>query len=206
MNTQNSSAFAVRCIMLGLACSAVLLSCAPKTKSPKSEAAGASLLGEAEAAIFNETGYPIVSKPITLKTVYPKQASHGDLDQMPTLQLLQEVSGINLDIEQIPGTGYDTKISLMFAGGELPDLIPSWGPGNLINYIELLRPLGGYIDSYMPNLLNIFAPASALPKGATAIERRNVSTADGCRKRQYSDADQPVYQPKMAHCLGACRP
>ena len=144
-----------------LACLSMLLAaCTPKDQSTET-----SLLGEAETDIFNETGYPIVKEPITLKTVYPKQASHGNLDQMPTLQLLQEVSGIKLDIEQIPGPGYDTKISLMFAGGELPDFIPSWGPNNLINYIELLRPLGRYIDSYMPNLRNIFAQRPDYRKG-----------------------------------------
>ena len=135
---------------------AVLLfgACAPKQTEQE---ASDSLLGKAEADIFNESGYPIVKEPITLKTIYAKQATHGDLDQMPTLVRLQEKSGIALDIEQIPGNAYNEKVNLMFASGELPDFIPSWGPSNLISYLDLLRPLAGYIDTYMPNLASFFA-------------------------------------------------
>ena len=114
------------------------------------------LIGEAEADIFNETGYPIVKEPITLKTIYAKQPTHGDLDKMPTLETIQKISGINLEIDQIPGFAYDEKVNLMFASGDLPDFIPSWGPDGAAGYTELLSPLEDYIDTYMPNLLAVF--------------------------------------------------
>ena len=95
-------------------------------------------------------------EPITLKTIYHKQATHGDLDEMATMKMLQEVSGINLDIEQIPYFSYNEKMNLMFASGDLPDFIPSDGPDSISSYTELLTPLEDYIDSYMPNLSAVF--------------------------------------------------
>ena len=140
-------------VLLCALLSFVFGACAPKQQNM----AEGSLLGKDEAGIFNESGYPIVKEPITLQTIYAKQASHGDLDQMPTLLRLQEISGITLDINQIPGNAYNEKVNLMFAGGDLPDFIPSWGPEHLIRYLDLLQPLAGYMDAYMPNLSQFFA-------------------------------------------------
>ena len=163
MNDKNSvsgfSAPKVSFALLILLCalfSFVFGACVPKQQNQ--EMAENSLLGKDEAGIFNESGYPVVKEPITLQTIYAKDSWHGDLNQMPTLLRLQEKSGIALDIEQISGgSAYNEKVNLMFAGGDLPDFLSSGTPSNLSAYAELLRPLAGYIDAYMPNLSQFFA-------------------------------------------------
>ena len=155
----------MRITVLSVLCAVVfLIACGGGGKSRDAAESSDSLIGKAEADIFNETGYPIVNEPITLKTIYAKQPTHGDLDKMPSLKTLQEVSGITLEIEQIPGFSYNEKVNLMFASGDLPDFIPSWGPESVASYTELLSPLDDYIDSYMPNLLAIFEKRPAYRK------------------------------------------
>ena len=114
-----------------------------------------SLIGEAEADIFNETGYPIVKKPVTLTGIFSAHPLSVDMDDMPTVQRIKEKAGIELDIEQIPGSAYGEKINLLFASGNLPDIIFNSHPRNLMNYTELLRPVEGYIDNYMPNFRKV---------------------------------------------------
>ena len=71
---------------------------------------------------------------------------------MAPIKRMEEKSQIQLDIEQIPDASYNEKINLLFAGGDLPDVILYFAPSDLLNYTSLLRSLNGYMDNYMPNL------------------------------------------------------
>ena len=114
-----------------------------------------SLIGEAEADIFNETGYPIVKKPITLTGIFYIHPLAIEMDKMPTVQRIKEKTGMEFDIDQVSGDFYSEKISLLFASGDLPDIIFSYHPSGLMNYVEMLRPVEGYIDNYMPNFRKV---------------------------------------------------
>ncbi|MBB6674733.1 hypothetical protein [Cohnella nanjingensis] len=67
------------------------------------------------------SGYPIVSDPITLKTVVVTSLK-GDYNQSKFFQALEKKSGIHLDIRQISVDNQD-KLNLMFASKQYPDLM-----------------------------------------------------------------------------------
>ncbi len=138
-------------------CAIVLYSCnAGKSKAAVSDSLPGEM-GEAERGIFNETGFPIVSEQITLSAIAWRTSIHGDFNQMLSLRRMEDHAGIQLDIEAIPDAGYSQAINLRFAGGDLPDIIFSGPPANFMQYAgELIRPLEGYIENYMPNLRELF--------------------------------------------------
>ena len=76
---------------------------------------------------FNETGYPIVNDPITLKVMLGIRDVDSLMDpsEMPAIQRLEEQTGIHIEWEMIKGSDWTTKVNLMFTSGEYPDIILS---------------------------------------------------------------------------------
>ena len=84
-----------------------------------------SVTKEEEKSIFNEEGYPIVNEEITLKVMQAVRETDNviDPDDMPSIQKLEELTGINLEWEVVKTNDWDTKLNLMFASGEYADII-----------------------------------------------------------------------------------
>lgn len=110
------------------------------------------------ADTFNETGYPIVNEPLTLKVMLGIRDVDSliDIDEMPAVQRLEEETGIDIEWEVIKGSDWETKLNLMFASGDYPDIIIA--PNVSVDYEEygvtqeLLIPLNDELTSqYMPN-------------------------------------------------------
>nr|MCR5033182.1 extracellular solute-binding protein [Lachnospiraceae bacterium] len=79
-----------------------------------------------------------------------------DVDQMPAVQRLEEQTGINIEWEVVKGSDWETKLNLMFASGEYPDIIIANNVS--VDYEEygvtqgLLQTLNDDLTSkYMPN-------------------------------------------------------
>ena len=111
-----------------------------------------------EVENFNATGYPIVNEPITLKVMFGIRDVDSMIDpsEMPAVQRLEEETGIKLEWEVVKGSDWSTKLNLMFASGEYPDIILS--PNPTVDTEEygvtqqLLIPLNDDLTSkYMPN-------------------------------------------------------
>ncbi|MGN0169067.1 MAG: extracellular solute-binding protein [Acetatifactor sp.] len=106
---------------------------------------------------FNETGYPIVNEPLTLKVLLGIRDvdSLVEPNEMPAIQRLEEQTGIHIEWEVIKGSDWDTKLNLMFASGEYPDIILS--VNTTVDDEEfgvtqkLLIPLDELTEQYMPN-------------------------------------------------------
>ena len=106
---------------------------------------------------FNETGYPIVNEEITLKVMIGirDQDTLIDPSEMPTIQAIEELTGINIEWEVVKGSDWETKLNLMFASGDMPDIIIS--SQSTVDYEEygvtqgLLVSLDDYYEQYMPN-------------------------------------------------------
>ena len=100
---------------------------AGNASSEAASEAGSAGTGEAAAADgnFNETGYPIVNEPITLKVMIAVRDSDSltSFDEMPAVQRLEEQTGIHVEWEPIKGSDWSTKLTLAFASGEYPDVI-----------------------------------------------------------------------------------
>ncbi len=134
-----------------------------------------------DASNFNETGFPIVNEPITLKVMQGIRDvdSLTDPSEMPAIQRLEEQTGIHLEWEVIKGTDWPTKLNLMFASGEYPDIIIT--PNTEVDQEEygvsqqLLIPLNDDLTSkYMPNYTERRAAEDADPCEALAASDGNI--------------------------------
>lgn len=105
---------------------------------------------------FNETGYPIVNEKITLSVLccVKDNGTFMDSDDMPVIQNLEEQTGIHTDWEFIKQSEWDTKLSLIFASEEYPDIIfaPSGNVDDEAFGVDqgILIPLDELIEKYMP--------------------------------------------------------
>jgi len=126
------------------------------TETSSDQASG----GESEAEAggsFNETGFPIVNEPLTLDVTFVIRDVDSLINpaDMPAVQRLEEQTGIHIEWEVIKGSDWDTKMNLMFASGEYPDIILSVNAG--VDDEEygvtqgLLIPLEELTEKYMPN-------------------------------------------------------
>lgn len=140
----------------------------------------AAVVSASDDGNFNETGLPIVNEPITLKVMQGIRDVDAltDPSEMPAIQRLEEQTGINLEWEVVKDTDWSTKLNLMFASGEYPDLIIT--PNTAVDQEEygvsqqLLIPLNDDLTSkYMPNY----------------TERRQAEDSDPCSSLVASDGN-----------------
>ncbi len=118
---------------------------------------------------FNETGYPIVNEEITLKVLLAIRDvdSLTDPEEMPALQRLEEETNINLEWEVVKGSDWDTKLNLIFASGEYPDIIIS--ANSAVDDEEygvtqgILIPVDELTEKYMPNYTSRIEEESSDP-------------------------------------------
>lgn len=146
-------------VILSTAMAAMALTGCGSSGSSSSSASGSTASASADAGDnFNETGYPIVKEPITLKVMQGIRDvdSLTDPSEMPAVQRLEEETGINLEWEVVKASDWSTKLNLMFASGEYPDIIIT--PNTTVDEEEygvsqqLLIPLNDDLTSkYMPN-------------------------------------------------------
>ena len=163
----------------------LIFGCSPKPQN--AEPSG--LIGAEEKEILNETGFPIVKEPIVLSAIVSRNSMHGDFNQMPSIDQLEEKAGITLDFEQIPNSSYSEKMNLIFASGSLPDMIFYGEPNNLMSYAgDLVRPLDDYIDRYMPNLLQVFEQR---PQYRKFLVRSDGNIYQLPRSEEYSQIETP---------------
>ena len=120
-------------------------------------AAGSEASGEASSN-FNADGYPVVNEEITLKVMLGIRDTDTMIapEEMPAIQRLDELTGIKTEWEVIKGADWETKLNLMFASGEYPDVIiaPQLTGVDDEEYgvtQKLLIPLDDLIEEYMPN-------------------------------------------------------
>ena len=129
-------------------------------------AAGETASGAAESSVsaaadgnFNETGYPIVNEPITLKVMIAIRDSDSltNFDEMPGVKHLEELTGIHAEWEVIKGSDWSTKLNLAFASGEYPDVLLATNGNGAVDDEEygvtqgIVLPLDELINQYMPN-------------------------------------------------------
>lgn len=153
---------------------------AGEADADSSGGSGAAAEGAA-ADNFNETGFPIVNEPITLKVMLGIRDvdSLTDPSEMPAIQRLQEETGITLEWEMVKAADWSTKLNLMFASGEYPDIIIT--PNTEVDQEEygvsqqLLIPLNDDLTAqYMPNY----------------TERRAAEDSDPCDSLTASDGNK----------------
>lgn len=116
------------------------------------------LLATTMCASLAEGASPIVTEPLTLKVMFKIRDvdSLTDPASMPAVIRLEEQTGIHIEWEVIKGSDWKTKVNLMFASGDYPDIIISQQDNALTEEYgvtqKLLIPLDDELTSqYMPN-------------------------------------------------------
>lgn len=163
-------------LMAGAMAVSGLAGCGTKTntdsgsKTAAADSTTAALAAEAGSGEnFNETGFPIVNEPITLKVLLGVR----DIDSlmppndMPIVQAMEEKTGIHAEWEIVKAADWETKLNLMFASGEYPDIIIA--PNCTVNVEEygvtqqILIPLDELAAKYMPTYMERIAGEDSDP-------------------------------------------
>lgn len=149
----------------------MLAACGPSKGEDGSSSSGASQ----EASNVKKEGFPIVDEPITLKMM-SQDVGVADWNNMPVLQEMEKLTGIKLEYELAPLDSFSTKKNLVFASGDLPDMLyaADLKPAEQVTYGSqgVLIPLEKYIDEgYAPNLKKILDEHPEI--------RKNITTPDG---------------------------
>jgi len=118
---------------------------------------------------FNETGYPIVNEQITLNVIccVGDDGNFLDSDDMPVLQRLEEQTGIHTEWEFIKKSDWETKLNLIFASEEYPDII--FAPSGKVDAETygvdqgILVPLDELTEKYMPTYTERIAAEATDP-------------------------------------------
>lgn len=107
---------------------------------------------------FNQTGYPIVDEPITLK-VAVANASTDKVNETELVKYIKEEFGIILECVPYTGGDWSTEFTLMLASDNLPDLIinasTSVSAINEYGMDDYFLPINDYLD-LAPNMKSYF--------------------------------------------------
>lgn len=108
-------------------------------------------LGLSAAAL---TEYPIVTEPLKLRIFqYVLENQQVDFENLWFFKELEKKTGISVDWQLVKDGDWQTKLNIMFASGDWPDLIVR-GEVDVEEYgvsQGILLPLDDYIEEYMPN-------------------------------------------------------
>lgn len=89
----------------------------------KTDSESAATGGET-SSVMNETGFPIVNEPVTLKFVsYHGVAHNENFEGIEQIDRWEQETGIDLEFSTVPQTAWETQKSLIFSSGDIPDMI-----------------------------------------------------------------------------------
>lgn len=105
--------------------------------------------GKKEDATSGET--------VKLTALISKHSLTKDVDEMEWLRILEEENGVDIEWQQITAD-WDQKKSVMFAGGDIPDILfKATATTDFATYNGLFADLAPYIeDGSMPNVAGMF--------------------------------------------------
>ena len=97
------------------------------------------------------------AEKVKLTALISKHSLTKDVNEMEWLNLLEEENGVEVEWQQITAD-WDQKKSVMFAGGDIPDiLVKATVTTDFATYNGLFENLAPYIDSgEMPNVAKMF--------------------------------------------------
>nr|WP_256976084.1 extracellular solute-binding protein [Paenibacillus sp. MY03] len=158
---------------------------------------------------FNKEGLPITDKPVTLNALTIRWGNMGDTFTKNTwLQELEKNSNVKINWQVISNSDWETQKSVMLASGKMPDIIignMAFGDSDIVNNLNLFRPLDDYIEQYMPNLKAAMAEMPDMKKLSTFPDGKIYSLPARLPSRPYSSV-QPVINKAWLDKLGLKAP
>lgn len=108
----------------------------------------------------NRVGFPIVNEPLTLNFLGRRAPVHGPWEEMLVFNEYEKMTGITIDWEAVPDSGYRERLNLILASGDLPDAIVRAGlsPTDVATYGPqgVFVPLEDLVADWAPNLDHLF--------------------------------------------------
>ncbi len=117
--------------------------------------------------------FPIVNEKVSYNVMVRKHVAVEDFMTNDLTLWYEEKTNVHMDMETVPGDGWDTKLNLMFASNEYPDMII----GGITREAAVLYgsqgyfiPLNDLIKKYCPNVTQTFEEFPFIEKGVTTSD------------------------------------
>ncbi len=125
------------------------------------------------AIYAEEITFPLVNEPLTLHFMAPRPSDYaGGYADMKLLKEYEAMTGIKIEWEEIPSSGWGEKIQLVLNSPELPDVIYSGGisASDAAKYGRdgVLLPLNDLIENHTVNIKRLLASRPDLKKLLTS--------------------------------------
>ncbi len=112
-----------------------------------------------DARYFDEEGnmqLPLTDGSYTYKILWKKLATDvGTPEDKYMLQQALEATGIKVEIEEVSEQGWEEKLSVIFASGDLPDVIVG-ETNNTINFVDQLLDMTDLLPMYCPFMSDFY--------------------------------------------------
>lgn len=123
---------------------------------------------------FQATGFPIVSKQLTLKFSGTKTALAPDYNTMTVVKNWEKDTNVHIDWQNLPDTVFQEKKNLILASGDLPDAFFNTGltDAEIATYSAsgTLIPLENLIEKNAPNLSKLLAARPDIKAAITSSD------------------------------------
>ena len=97
-------------------------------------------------ALAVDVELPLVSEPTTFTIMVKKEdMSQNTWPEKAPVQFTEEQTGIHIEWIEVPSSGWNEKLNLTFASGDLPDAII--GGVDVVSNMDVLAPLDEIIDA-----------------------------------------------------------
>ena len=157
----------------------------------------------AESAVVNPEGvFPIVDTKITLTAFARETPIVNDFENNVYTRLIEEKTNIHIDWNIVTEADYETKLNLVIASGDYPDIFlsPDWSPTRIevLANDKVLTPLTSYIEEYGENTRGILERFPRLRKVITMSDG-NIYSIPSISGSYHGQAPQKmwVYNPWM---------
>lgn len=101
------------------------------------------------------TEYLVAEEPVTIKVVFVEEARCNTHEEMWGLQLLQQYTNVDIEMERISSDAWSERKALMFAADEQPEIIIGGGftQAELAAYVDAgqIVPVTELYEEYMPH-------------------------------------------------------
>ena len=156
--------------------------------SGSSSAAAPGSASSASASVSNSESVPLFSEPVTLSMLTPSHASWPFQEDWYVVDLIKEYTNVDLKVTAVDTSGFDEKLNLTMASGELPDLmflignkaVQQYGSQgafvNILDYIDQMPNFKAWYEKNTAHALNYMSADGGLyqfpQQGVTETNRR----------------------------------
>lgn len=115
---------------------------------PETQAQAQAEAGGNTDSNFNAQGLPIINEKETFTIAVPQRSTLKAASQKACVIAAEEATNVHIEWVEIPQSGWQEKINIMFSTDSLPDAV--LGDVDIARNYEQLAPLDEYLENYAP--------------------------------------------------------